>query len=656
MREGDGDVTTAAAWLATLLYAVPVLVLLLVRSRRDRPLWAYAFDIPLAIAADTVIVLVLSRVVALELAVLVSRGLWLSGLAAYGFWRRPAIAWPRALRVPVLLAVAMATLVAVAISVEFSRNCHGFDRGWHIPLSVSLRGQRLPFENVYQPGLALGYHFAGDVASASLQTLSFSVLHASLALSMAHDFMYGAAAATVALFLSWRGVRSPAVIAVAAVAPLLAGPANLVWDARASQGHSIINLLKLGFRPHTAMAYLFLIGMAGALLVRSRERERPPPLAETAPILIVGTAAMALTDEVSLGLFGLATGLTWLGWPEILASKRRDGLVILLGMAVVLVGASFGLHGSLASDLGQTVSWVPTRVPGYYRSPIAFPGAPGTRVIIADLAPTVGAWMGIGLVVFRQRARAPLGSFVFLTVLLLLSTVLLMHVDIGERSIESHRFMTVAMLLVAFGAVSFAASTGPRDVVGLPHVVIAIALSLGAVGSLDWVQTEGDPASKRCPKPALYASKFDFFEVDCRKAVGAGFGLEPRLTYLEKSVAYLFAGCRPVFATGPETMMVRSDRIDRPPAERKMVPRWTTRVGRMLFERKALAQIKEGLESSTQPVDLVCARPTKDALCKAAKRAELPCQVVGEHAEICTVPPPLAKTMTWGRIASGTDR
>lgn len=124
------------------------------------------------------------------------------------------------------------------------------------------------------------------------------------------------------------------------------------------------------------------------------------------------------------------------------------------------------------------------------------------------------------------------------------------------------------------------------------------------------------------------------------------------MTYLEKSVAYLYAGCRPVFAPGPETLMVKSDRIDRPPAERKEVPRWSTRVGRMLFGQKGLAEVKRIAAGSEEPVDIVCARPTKDALCVAAKRADLPCVVVGRDAELCTVPPALVPGMAWGRIGS----
>jgi hypothetical protein len=51
----------AAAALALLLWLVPPAVLVIVRARRERSLVATLFDVPLAVAADLLALMLLSR-------------------------------------------------------------------------------------------------------------------------------------------------------------------------------------------------------------------------------------------------------------------------------------------------------------------------------------------------------------------------------------------------------------------------------------------------------------------------------------------------------------------------------------------------------------------------------------------------------------------
>ncbi|HHH30488.1 MAG TPA: hypothetical protein ENK57_19400, partial [Polyangiaceae bacterium] len=202
---------------AIFIAIIPALVLFVARARRNRELWEIALDVPLAVAVDLALVLLLSRVMRLETAAMVSRGLWLVGGGAV-VWRRRRrddFAWPRAVDRRVMVAVALSVAAAVIVSMTFSRRCHGFDRGWHIPLATSLKGQTFPFANVYAPGKPLPYHFGGDVLGAMFQTFSGNVIHMTLALAASHDVMYGLAAASLALLGWWMGVRSPLIIPLA---------------------------------------------------------------------------------------------------------------------------------------------------------------------------------------------------------------------------------------------------------------------------------------------------------------------------------------------------------------------------------------------------------------------------------------------------------
>ena len=180
------------AAIAVALFLLPVFVMQLARSRHDRKIWEIALDVPFAVALDLLGVLLLARAMPLERAVLVSRPLWIVGGMVYVAYRLRSgtgPTWPRAIGGRELLLAAVATAVAVYLSTELFRSCLNADRHWHIPLVTSLRGQRIPFANVYEPKSILGYHYTGDVLAAMLQTLSFGIIHSSHALSLASHLL-----------------------------------------------------------------------------------------------------------------------------------------------------------------------------------------------------------------------------------------------------------------------------------------------------------------------------------------------------------------------------------------------------------------------------------------------------------------------------------
>ena len=264
-------VITLAGTVAALLYLLPVAVVWVACSRRDAEPWEYALAVPFAVAVDLLGILLLARFLRLEQAAVVSRAGWaLAALAlavAVAARRRPRPALPAWLSLRDVVAVATAGGLALLLSLDISRPCSIWDRIWHTPLVASIRGQAIPFTNVYGDGLR--YHFSGNALAAVLQTLSGGVLHASLALSVAHDVLFGLLGVSLALWFRSCGVKGAAPIAAALLAVLLGGPGTLLVTGRSrpDAGHSILSFMQISFRPHASLAALLFVGFVGAVLV-----------------------------------------------------------------------------------------------------------------------------------------------------------------------------------------------------------------------------------------------------------------------------------------------------------------------------------------------------------------------------------------------------
>ena len=222
--------------LTTALYLFPIALLVWVRWSRDQPIAQIATLLPAAVAADLLVILLLARGLQLDAAIVLSRCLW--GLAAallvVRHLRRRLVrtAAAGAPTRAMILVLSCAALIGVALSVWLSRRYVIWDRNWHIPLVASLRGQRMPFMNVFQSEVRLGYHVAGDVLAGTLQTLSGVRLHSSVALSLAHDVMFGLTAICISALVSTRG-QSRALCVVSAQAPLavfLSGPPKVGYQ------------------------------------------------------------------------------------------------------------------------------------------------------------------------------------------------------------------------------------------------------------------------------------------------------------------------------------------------------------------------------------------------------------------------------------------
>jgi hypothetical protein len=538
-----------ATTLAVLFYLVPVALTAVARSRRDRPLFAYALDAPLAIGVDLMTVLALTRAMSLESATLVSRAAWIlaGALAVRRRRREGALALPSALTPRALAAVSFATAAAVGLSLALSRPYALWDRYWHFPLVSSIGAQRLPFVNVFQPDLVLRYHFSGNVVASQLQTLSLRAMHASFALTVAHDVLFGLTGASLALLFLSFGYRTLTATATGTLAVFLNGP---IWFLRGNlgkryEGYSYLNFFEMSYRPHISLEGLFLVGIAGAVSVRLRDRDAP--VRETLPALVVALAALGITDETSTALLGLAVGAAWLVDPNVVHPKRLTGLAALAVALMGLLGANVAFSASLSpGGPAQAFAWVAARAPGFYNEgprPLTTPE--GMRALLFDVA-ALGA-VGAGFVIFflRRISQRRAALLAFMACLGAAATLGLTHADINETPLECHRFMTATCFVFAHMALLWYRETPSQSI---ERALFAAAVALPALGTILW-------AAEWCPgmcPDRMHFGKQDFYATDCRAVTGARLGEAALPTYVSDPILGLYTGCRPLFIPGGE--------------------------------------------------------------------------------------------------------
>jgi hypothetical protein len=559
--------------LATLLYLAPIAAFVASRSSADRAAADVALDVPTAVAADLLVVLVLSRAMTLETAAIASRPLELAALAAWIVRRRrrgDRAAWPRALDVTRSIVGFVAALGAAAISLQLSRKYHIWDRYWHIALVPAIRGQTLPFANVYDPSVRLSYHFAGDALGAMFQAFSGARLHASHALSIAHDVMFALTGLTLGLLFPTfapappadeakvrarvRAVATSALAVALALACVLAGPtAMLRPDGKTWAGYDFVNYVTLSFRPHASIGGLFTFAFAAFAVELARRVARGDTFAERREIVVsfaIVTGGLALTDEASCMMLGVAVGVAWLVFPSTLGATRREGLVVLVGLLVALVAANLACAGLLSPGADRpSATLVPWRAPGFGNPTLPFDAHPeALGLFVGDLwalllfAP-IAAWAAA-----RRRSPRAAAAGVMLVVLVAVGVVALGRLHIPPKAVEAHRFVTAPMLVAPFFAALWLADrAGAPPAERWPFAAaIALAVALPALSTLSWLH---DPGGTPFPSNASYGRE-DLYAIDCREDLGARLGERPIPRYLSSSVLFLYAGCHPSFIAG----------------------------------------------------------------------------------------------------------
>jgi len=614
--------------VAVALYLLPVLIVL--AGRRPRPLWEVALDIPATVAVDLLAILALTRVIPLELSVWIVRVLWLGVGVALARRRGAALgAGDRGAWLVAMLAGALGAIV----SMSMSRVYRVWDRYWHIPLAASIGGQTLPFQNVYEPGTVLHYHWTGDVLASTFKALSFHHLSSDVGLVLVHDVTFALIAITVALLLRGLGQKGPWVPILAGAAVVLQGPVPLRGGLGLHlDGYAYHNFVTNSLRPHLGLSGLLMTGFVGAIAVALRVPHEPAAGADAFPrrrlgaILVATTALLAVTDEPSVMMLLASTGVAWLVHPEVLAPTRKSGLLVLLalGAAVVAPNLLFGASLSPGSPV-QTVRWVAARVPGAHTEIPVYPmwSHQGNVVILCDFMPFALCAVGLVAAFVAKPSRPRAAACALAWTSIALALVGLTHIEInGLAAVEVQRYFVepfFAAYLLALPTVREARRGS------LATVTIAGGVAVAALSTLVWIR-------EQLPKELGYAEHDkkwmgmmeDSMASDCVRTTGARFGERPRVMYVESSVWYLWIGCNPVFAPGWH--------------ERQ----WTTKT-RPTGEGNAIEQLRAihaGMARPDETIPAAClSDPARsDVVCRRA-RARGGCERRGELFEMCKLTP-----------------
>jgi hypothetical protein len=563
--------------LTVLVYLLPIALVLVVRSTRRRRAWEMALDVAMAVAVDLLLILTLARIMTVETAVVASRPIWLLAAFAWVRFRRrrgERIEWPQVLGRGQIVSIGAGVTAAIVLSVQISRPYMMWDREWHISLTSSLRGQTIPFHNVFQAEQALHYHLTGNLLAAELQVLSGNIFNASFALSLAHDIFFGLIAATLGLALVHFAPARPAPIVLGGVALLLVGPFTLrggVGDP--TLGFNFHNFLSLSFRPHVPIGGLMFVGITVAILARLEPSARePPPLRATLPPLLLCTALLGLTDESGTALIGLGLGCAWLVDPNAVAPTRKDGLLILAGLGVAFIGPNFAFSAALAPGGPlQHMALVPWRNPGFKGEALPLPESIG--VLACDVLPFMLCLVALAIIAWETRGARGLSSLlVFLSVMCGVAIVVLTRVQINERADNVQRFMLAPTFVTSLVGILLLDRTGRGS---LPRALILIGLGAGAFSSLLWMR---ERVPSHSPPPDYYNPPgYDLYDLDCRRFAGAHLGEHSGITYVEASDYYLYVGCRPVYVPGsrpswdilmfPETTVAGFAQVDKEAGE-----------------------------------------------------------------------------------------
>jgi hypothetical protein len=581
-----------------------------------------ALLVPAAVALDILLLALGARFFPLEAVVLASRPLWLIATgAAFVLQKRPRPSWPNELREGGWKVPLAATVTATALSVLISRSYAIWDRWWHIPLVKTISTQRIPFQNVYY-GTPLRYHFAGDVLASALQTLSWDRINSSLALTLAHDISFALTGLCFGLLLRLARTKTVTAALAATVALVLAGPVTILREGTTihDHGHSTHNYLTLSFRPHVSLAGVLMVGFLAASIVRLWAPVRPKL---TLAILFATATALSLTDEASIGVMGLALGAAWLVQPDLIHPKRLWGLVFLVGLGAVLVGANVFFHAALTEKNGPgSVALVAPRMPGYWEGPMPLSFPKGPALLVQDLLLFGGVWIGGLVAALAVRRRAPSILFAFYTALLVVSVFCFLCVELHKSPVECHRFVTAAFLFSPIFSVLFLASLDAAHVSGelraLASFFILGANGLVVASGLTWIVSIA-PRVAETHQAMLGAG--DLYAVDCRKQAGASLLSPVRPTYIEASIWYMYAGCRPVVAPG------------------KIDPGWGMGVRDPVVDVAAFVELDDKIARRDEPIVLACNRRpagAPDRVCALAEKQGL-CKAISADVSECSV-------------------
>ncbi len=547
---------------ALAMALIPIVVVLFLTCRRDKPAWQLALNVPAAVAYDLLLILLLARLMPLDAAAWVSKAMWIFyGITVLSLRRRQGkiTAWPIELSLPVCSRALAAAVIALMVSLTISRPYAVWDREWHIPFVTSLRGETAPFVVLYEPWKPLFYHFGGHVVAAAFQTYSFGTVHSCHALSLVHDFAFFWFGACLALVLTSAGIGRVTVIVMVLLAMLFAGPVLNIWGPAyppKSVGYSVPNFLTTSFRPHPSVAAMFMLPFVALPLCRLRKLARKISVGEVLFPLAPCAAALVVTDEFSVGLLGLSLGAIWLVRPGILGETRWSGFYVFVGLSAALILAFLVLKGAIGPGAPHyRVKFVVPQSPGFYSPSVPLTTPLGRQTFVTDLCVILSVFVGGFLLLVAKPDDATVGGMAgFATLSAIAIGLFCTFTYYNGDGIQAHRFVMAPMLFSPLFATFWLLprpSHRPR-ITSLPALLMLGAIILGANTTLQWLAN----ASAELTAHQMFPGKSRFYETNCRTASGGRtFSGKTETVYADATIVYLYAGCRPVFLSGPEIGM-----------------------------------------------------------------------------------------------------
>jgi hypothetical protein len=241
----------------------------------------------------------------------------------------------------------------------------------------------------------------------------------------------------------------------------------------------------------------------------------------------------------------------------------------------------------------------------------------GCELLLFDIAPMLIA-TAIGIVVtLQRRTRDHAAALAFYGALLVISTVLLTHVDVDKLAVENHRFMSAAVFLfpLLLGYWLAPGAGASFSITSFAPTAAIVVLGVSSVSTLDWLLYY---AKGRCTPPSKLGLKSDPLAIPCREQ-SAILGESARTTYLAKDVWYYHAGCHPIFSSGP-------------PANH-----WTTKIGGPQYGAPALRELDHDMVRPDEPLALVCPLgrgAAADPVCDFARKRNR-CRPLGPETSAC---------------------
>lgn len=619
---------------ALLMAMIPIIVLLVINARADRPVWQIAFDISGAVALDLVLVMLLSRLFVSDIAAWVAKGIWVVVAVVVLVHRKRtgrSPQWPVGLTRTLLLRALFVGCVGLGVSLIMSRACAHWDRQFHIPLTTSLRGQTAPFVNVYEPWRELFYHYGGDIYGANLQSLSFGILHSSHTLSLIHDFGFFWLGVCVALTLHSAGLNRTFMTVVVYLTMLFSGPVTMLHgDKIRPSPWSMVNFICVSWRPHVPLGVLLIMPFIALPIVRMRDQERDVSLYDLLVPMSACTAISMITDEFSVGAVGLALGCLWLWRPRVFGKTRVQGMLFFGGLALSMVGGTLIFKGTLGPGgphYPLAFDW--PHSPGFYTPSLTFSQPHGLSYFILDLLPILGVFLGGVFMLLRSRDELFRGTFIAYSVMTFVAVLLFSTLVYNGTGLQNHRFLTAPMLFgPMFAAVWLLPRHESRSVVtSFPAIMMMGTIGLGTATSLEW--QFGQNIYPGCIDVGLDGQKF--YDVDCRAETGGGVGEKARSMYVERSIVYRYSGCRPTYIAGPAENMDGHD----------------IKFGQARFGIAALAEVHNEPRFTPKDADLAVACPVErnsDPACRYMEEHGA-CTEGGSRAKICTMTPAMRRSV-----------